>query len=74
MNQTNSYKKYFDILEYIDKKVENHNESPSTTSELARVIGLGGKQTLRCMNEIVSVDGRYKLTKVGRESAIIKEN
>lgn len=74
MQKTNSYKKYFDILEYIDKKVENRNESPSTTSELSRVVGLKQKQTLRCMNEIVSVDGRYKLTKVGRESAIIKED
>ena len=70
VQKTNSYKKYFEILDCVD----NNKGLPVTVDFLAELLRLSNKQTLRCMNEIVSIDGRYKLTKVGRWSAIIKKD
>jgi len=81
MEKTNSYKKYFDILKYIDERNGNYKRitgieknQPVSVYHLAEHIGLSNKQTLRCVNEIVSIDSRYKLTKIGKVTAIIKEN
>lgn len=76
---TNSFKKYFDILKFIDDFIKERIELTGIKEnqavsiyDIAESIGLSVRQTSRCVNEIVSVDGRYKLTKIGRATAIIK--
>ena len=64
--KTNSYKKYYDICEYLDLRA---NISVNG-SEIGKHIGLSTKQALRCLHEIASVDGRYKIDTTNKATTI----
>lgn len=77
--QTNSYEKYYKMMKYVDALTENHKRlfgadknRPVVAKEISAYIGIGDKQTIRCMREIASVDDRYRLTTIKRSIALIK--
>lgn len=80
MKATNSYKKYYDIMKFIDDFInERHrltgireNQAVSVI-DISNHIGLSRKQTIRCVAEIAEVNEQYRLTKIGRTTAIVKE-
>ncbi len=74
--QTNSYEKYHKIKVFIDNNSKPKgvkDNQPISAYKIALHIGLSNKQTIRCINEIVSIDNDYELTKIGKVTAVIKK-
>lgn len=68
MDKTNSYKKYHDIIVFVN----NQEESEVTVMDIQEQIGLGRKQTVRCMAEIADVSNEFELVKIGRATGLKK--
>lgn len=69
MEKTNSYKKYYEILKIVDNVADEH-DIPVSSLYIAEKIGLGRKQTQRCLKEIAEVNDRYYLETINRTICI----
>lgn len=79
MKATNSYKKYYDIMRFIEQFIDEREELTGirenqavSVIDISNHIGLSRKQTIRCIAEIAEVNPEYELTKIGRTTAIVK--